>query len=226
MADFELFYWPIQGRGETIRLLLEDAGASYVDVARERGIPALQQALAELTPKPFAPPILRAGELVLSHRALIMSWLGERLGLAPDDEQKKLAARALELTITDFFLEAHDVHHPIASSLYYDDQKVEAKRRAKHFIEERIPKYLTNLEVAHDDAYSYVHLSLFQTIEGLRYAFPRAMAKVESKFPKLIAVHNLVGRRPRIAAYLKSARRVPFSTHGLFRHYEELDLPG
>src|SRR5436190_6291597 len=122
MADFELFYWPIQERGKTIRRLLEDAGASYVDVARERGIPALQQALAELTPKPFAPPILRAGELVLSHRALIMSWLGERLGLAPDDEQKKLAARALELTITDFFLEAHDVHHPIASSLYYDDQ--------------------------------------------------------------------------------------------------------
>ena len=33
---YELYYWPsIQGRGEFIRLTLEEAGADYVDVARK-----------------------------------------------------------------------------------------------------------------------------------------------------------------------------------------------
>lgn len=229
MADvYELYYWPIQGRGETIRLLFEESGAEWKDVTRgDNGMAKLQAAIAgELGgPKPFAPPILRCGDVVISHRALIMSWVGERLGLAPADEQGKLAARALELSVTDFFLEVHDVHHPIASSLYYDDQKPESKRRSHHFCTERMPKYLGHLEKAAADAFSYTHLSLFQTVEGCRYAFPRAMAALEPKLPRLIAIRDAVAARPRIAAYLASPRRVPFSPHGLFRHYDELDAP-
>src|SRR5690349_10502347 len=180
MAEtYELYYWPgIQGRGEPIRLLLEDAGASYVDVARgEGGMAALQKALrGELGgPKPYAPPILKCGDLVLSHSASIMSWLGERLGRAPADEAGRLAAHQAALTLVDLWAEIHDTHHPIASSLYYEDQKPEAARRAKHLRDERLPKYLSHFEAleAAGRPSSYVDLWLFQTIEGLRYALPR-----------------------------------------------------
>ena len=225
---YELYYWPIQGRGETIRLLLEDAGVEWKDVTRgENGMARLQAAISgELGgPKPFAPPILRHGELVISHRALIMSYLGEQLGMVGSDEASRDAARALELSVTDFFLEVHDVHHPIANSLYYDDQKPEAKRRSHHFTTERMPKYLTHFEKVASESFAYPHFSLFQVVEGLRYAFPRGFAALEPKLPRLVAIHDAVAARPRTKAYLASPRRVPFSTHGLFRHYDELDLP-
>jgi len=70
---------------------------------------------------------------------------------------------------------------------------------------------------------SYVDLSLFQMIEGLRYAFPRAMAQLETQCPRLIELHDRVMARPRIAAYLSSERRLPFNESGIFRHYPELE---
>jgi glutathione S-transferase len=65
---------------------------------------------------------------------------------------------------------------------------------------------------------------MFQTIAGLRYAFPRAMAKLEPKHPRLVALHDRVSARPRIAAYLSSPRRLPFNQEDIFRHYSELDI--
>jgi glutathione S-transferase len=230
MSDrYELYYWPgIPGRGEPIRLLLEDAGADYVDVARtEGGMAQLQRAMkGELGgPRPFAPPILKAGDLVISQTANIMAWLAPRLDRAPTDEAGRLAAHALGLTLVDFWSEIHDLHHPIAPGLYYDDQKVEAARRAPHFRDQRMPKYLGHFEQAFEDTFSYVHLWLFQTIAGLRYAVPRAMAALEPKLPRLVALHDAVAARPRIAAYLASPRRQPFNEKGIFRHYDELDVP-
>ncbi len=72
-------------------------------------------------------------------------------------------------------------------------------------------------------AISYVDLSLFQMMAGLRYAFPRAMARLERKRSRLVALHDRVSARPRIAAYLRSGRRLPFNQQGIFRHYPELD---
>jgi glutathione S-transferase len=239
---YELFYWPtIQGRGEFVRLALEDAGADYVDVARrsERsgmGMPAMMRLLddADVARPPFAPPFLKAGEAIIGQTANILLFLGPRLGLVPGDEAAQLWAHQLQLTIADLVAEAHDTHHPISVNLYYKDQKPEAQRRAADFIAERMPKFLGYFErvlergrndeqymVGHD--HSYVDLSMFQVIEGLRYAFPRAMKKLEADLPRLVALHDRVKRRPRIAAYLTSARRLPFSKEGVFRHYSELD---
>jgi glutathione S-transferase len=206
---YELFYWPgIQGRGEFVRLALEEAGASY----RNR-MPGKSPA--------FAPPYLKAGGLVIPQSANILLHLGPRLGLAPKSEPARLRLHGLQLTIADWLAEVHDVHHPIASSLYYEDQKREAKRRAAVFLKERLPKFLRYFERATPREFSYVHLSLFQMIEGLRYAFPRAMKK--QRYPKLRRIHAAVSTRPRIAAYLASARRIPFNQQGIFRHYPELD---
>jgi glutathione S-transferase len=239
---YELFYWPtIQGRGEFVRLALEDAGADYVDVARrsERsgmGMAAMMRLLddADVARPPFAPPFLKAGEAIIGQTANILLFLGPRLGLVPGDEAAQLWAHQLKLTIADLVAEAHDTHHPISVNLYYKDQKPEAQRRAADFIAERMPKFLGYFErvlergrndeqymVGHD--HSYVDLSMFQVIEGLRYAFPRAMKKREADLPRLVALHDRVKRRPRIAAYLTSARRLPFSKEGVFRHYSELD---
>jgi glutathione S-transferase len=239
---YELFYWPtIQGRGEFVRLALEDAAADYVDVARrsERsgmGMAAMMRLLedAEVKRPPFAPPFLKAGELIIGQTANILLFLGPRLGLAPGDEAEQLWAHQLQLTIADFVAEAHDTHHPISVNLYYKDQKPEAQRRAADFIAERMPKFLGYFErlLEHGgndeqymvgDRHSYVDLSMFQVIEGLRYAFARAMKKLEAGLPRLVGLHDRVRRRPRIAAYLSSARRLPFSKEGLFRHYAELD---
>jgi glutathione S-transferase len=235
---YELYYWPsIQGRGEFVRLALEDAGADYVDEARRpKGMAAMMRFMesSAIDRPPFAPPFLKAGKLVIAQTANILFYLGPRLDFVPKSEPSRLWAHQLQLTIADWVAEAHDTHHPISGSLYYEDQKKEAKRRAADFTAERIPKYLGYFErilKRHSKGggyllgkkISYVDLSLFQMIEGLRYAFPRAMARLEPKHPLSIALHDRVAARPRLAAYLTSERRIPFNQDGIFRHYPELD---
>jgi glutathione S-transferase len=233
---YELYYWPgLQGRGEFVRLALEDAGADYVEVARQpRGMAAMSRYLESRSVKqpPFAPPFLKAGKLVIAQTANILFFLGPRLKLAPKQDAGRLWAHQLQLTIADWVAEVHDCHHPIAGSLYYEEQKREAKRRAANFTAERLPKFLNYFEqvlarngsrVLVGSAVSYVDLSLFQTIEGLRYAFPRAMTKQERKLRRVIALRDRVAARPRLAAYLASKRRLPFNQEGIFRHYPELD---
>jgi glutathione S-transferase len=233
---YELYYWSgIQGRGEFVRLALEEAGADYVDVARQDEGAMLRLLNGEEIPRPpFAPPFLRAGRLVIGQTANILFYLGPRLGLVPAAEAERLWAHQLQLTIADFVDEAHDTHHPIASSLYYDEQKPEAQRRAADFRQRRIPKYLGYFErvLARNpegqghlvgDRLSYPDLSLFQIVAGLRYAFPAAMAQQEKSCPRVVALHDRVAGRPRLAAYLDSPRRIPFNEYGIFRHYPELD---
>jgi glutathione S-transferase len=224
-VKYELFYWPeLQGRGEFVRLALEDAGASYTDVAREpKGAARMQRLLA--AQRAFAPPFLQAGKLIIPQTAAILHYLGPKLGLAPANEARRAELHAKQLTIMDWVVEVHDTHHPIASSLYYEDQLDEAKRRAQIFLAERLPKFLGHFEagVAPRARISYVELSLFQMIEGLRYAFPQAMRKLERKHPRLVALHERVQKRPRLAAYLGSERRLAFNQGGIFRHYPELD---
>ena len=236
---YELYYWPeIQGRGEFVRLALEDAGADYVDVARlpNRGMAAMTRFLESRSAEqpPFAPPFLKAGKLVIAQTANILFYLGPRLSLVPKNEASRLWTHQLQLTIADWVSEVHDTHHPISGGLYYGEQKREAKRRSADFTAERLPKFLGYFEqilqrrpTASDyllsKAVSYVDLSTFQMIAGLRYAFPRAMARLEPKHPRLVALRDRVSARPRIAAYLSSERRLPFNQQDIFRHYPELD---
>src|SRR2546422_11758007 len=219
----ELYYWPtIQGRGEFVRLLLEEAGADYIDVARARGGMAAMMRLLEGKepgPLPFAPPFVKVGDAVVPQTANILAFLAPKLGLVPEDETLRAEASQIQLTIADFVGEIHDTHHPIAGSLYYEDQKREAKRRAPVFVKERLPKYLCWLEdvlarneksegrwlVGPDLTYGY--LSAFKVIEGLRYAFPNAMARLERRIPRLIALRDPGAPRPRIAADLAARRR-------------------
>ena len=242
---YELYYWPsIQGRGEYIRLAFEEAGVPYIDVARlpqaqGGGVQAMMRLLRgegmEGLP-PFAPPILKVGNLVIAQVANILQYLAPRLGLVPDDEASRVQANQLQLTLADLASETHDTHHPVATSLYYEDQKPEARRSAGHLVTERLPKFLGYFERAlerggrgeHEHlvgaGLSYVDLSMFQTLAGLRYAFPKAMARIEPGIPRLVALCDRVAARPRIAAYLASERRLPFNENDIFRHYPELDI--
>ncbi|MEV8521504.1 glutathione S-transferase [Dyella marensis] len=231
---YQLYYWTgIQGRGEFVRLALEDAGADYVDVAREQGDDAIMPFLRGEKPgaRPFAPPFLKAGRLVIAQTAEILSWLGPRHALVPNSEAARLYAHQLELTISDLVVEAHDTHHPIAGGLYYEDQRPAAKQRAEDFRTQRMPKFLGYFEQVLDKAggrhalgrHSYVDLSLFQVMSGLGYAFPKAMKRMRKKLPLLTSLAERVAERPRIAAYLASPRRIPFNEMGIFRHYPELD---
>jgi len=238
---YQLYYWPsIQGRGEFVRLALEEGGADYIDVAREsgqgRGVSAMMQLMdaKRVRHAPFAPPFLQAGRLFIAQTANILQYLGPRLGLAAKNDAGRLWTHQLQLTIADFVLEAHDTHHPVASGLYYEDQKPEARRRAADFRDSRIPKFLGYFEqvLARNprgqhflagSRLSYADLSLFQIMAGLHYAFPRAMAKSARHYKRITALSQLVQDRPRIAQYLASERRIPFNEDGIFRHYPELD---
>jgi glutathione S-transferase len=239
---YELYYWPeIQGRGEFVRLALEDAGADYVDVTRlpdrgGKGIPAMMRFLESRSVEhpPFAPPFLKAGKLVVAQTANILLFLAPLFGLVPKNEASRLWANQLQLTVADWVAEVHETHHPISSGLYYEQQKSEAKRRASAFRDERLPKFLDYFEqilkrnpkgtsFILGKTASYVDLSMFQMIAGLRYAFPRAMARLEPAHRRMAALHDRVATRPRIAAYLSSPRRIPFNQEGIFRHYAELD---
>jgi len=236
---YELYYWPsIQGRGEFIRLALEDAGADYVDVARvaKSGMATMMRLMESRSMErpPFAPPFLKAGKLVMAQTANILFYLGPRLDLVGKNEPSRLWAHQLQLTIADWVSEAHDTHHPIAGTLYYEDQKAEAKQRAAEFTANRMPKFLdyfeqilkrhsTRGEYLLGSKISYVDLSMFQMIEGLSYAFPKTMARLEPRHSRLVTLHDRIMARPRIAAYLSSPRRLAFNEEGIFRHYPELE---
>ena len=233
---YSLYYWPdIQGRGEYIRLALEDAGADYDDVARSgKGMSAMMRMMEGNgdTP-PFAPPFLKAGKLLIGQTANILLYLGARHGLAPKSEAGKLWVHQLQLTIADLVLESHDTHHPLGPSLYYEDQRAPAKKRTDEFWKERVPKYLGYFEgllKGHGGAYltgrriTYVDLSMFQIVEGLRYAFPKRMKAFEREIPGLVELRDRVAARPNIKAYLSSDRRIAFNEDGIFRHYKELDV--
>jgi len=232
---YELYYWPeIQGRGEYVRLALEEAKAAYIDVAREPGgTGAMMRMMEEGATPPFAPPFLKAGKLVVGQTANILFYLGARHGLAPKTEAGKLWVHQLQLTVADFVLEIHDTHHPLGPSLYYEDQRAPAKKRTEEFWNERVPKYLGYFEDVLDKAggsylagrrLSYADLSLFQIVEGLRYAFPKRMKAFEKEIPGLRDLHDRIAQRPNIKAYLESDRRIPFNESGIFRRYKELDL--
>jgi glutathione S-transferase len=234
---YELYYWPtIQGRGEFVRLALEEAGADYVDVARQkgRGVPTLMKAIDDKRSArpPYAPPFLKAGKLVIAQTANILLYLGPRLRLAPSDEAGRVWAHQLQLTIADLVVEIHDTHHPVSSWLYFEEQRPAAKRRTQDFWRYRVPKFLGYFERVLERnggqylvgrRLSYVDLSMFEIIEGLRYAFPARMRRFERRTPGLIALRDRVANRPRIKAYLASKRRIPFSQWGIYRYFKELD---
>ncbi len=235
LMAYELYYWPtIQGRGEFVRLLLEDVGTDYVDVIRQPetdggGMDALLAVVADSGH--FAPPILKDGDTIVSQTPLIMDYLGTKHDLTPSDEAERRDALRLSMLLADFLVEAHDVHHPLAKEFYYEDQRDEALRRAPSFRDMRIPKFYDYFErtIAANGGYlvagtlSHADFSLFQVIEGMRYAFPEASARLEPDHPGITALHGTIASRPRIQAYLDSSHRIAFNEHGIFRHYPELD---
>ena len=233
---YDLWYWPsIQGRGEFVRLALEAADIPYVDCARERGAAALIADMKARAPyAPFAPPYLDTGTMVIAQVAHILTWLADAHGLAPKDEATLFWTIQLQLTVTDIVAEVHNVHHPVAVGDYYEEQKAESKRRSAEFRAERLPKFLGWFETLLErnpggdgqlvgSEISYADLSLFQLVEGLRYAFPNRMRRLAGEYPRTMAVAERVRARPNIAAYLGSPRRLAFNEYGIFRHYPELD---
>ncbi|KAH7101480.1 hypothetical protein BKA62DRAFT_638633 [Auriculariales sp. MPI-PUGE-AT-0066] len=240
--DYELIYWPgIPGRGEPMRLLFEEAGVDYRDTAK--GKDGIDRVLAAIKPgfepggqkdniPPLAPPMLRAGDLFLSQSPNILLFLGERLpGLIPGDVSvNKYRVNQLALTALDLQNEAHDTHHPVATSAYYDDQKPEAKRAAAEFRDSRIPKFFGYFERVISSSegpyllfeFSYADLVLWHVLDGCQFAFPKAVARTFEKNPKLKELYDTVAARARIAAYLGSDRRANYGD-GIYRYYEELD---
>jgi len=237
-TQYELFYWPgIQGRGEFIRLAFEQAGVPYRDVARKPGglkkLGNLMKSGASEIP-PFAPPFIRMGTLILAQTSAILAHLAPRLKLIGRTESDRLRAMQLQLTIADCIAEVHDTHHPVSVEQVYEKQKPAAKKRSEVFVSIRMPKYLGYFESILTakrrmkpwlvgSRCSYVDLSLFQLIAGLKYAFPNAMRRLEPKMPSCCQLFERVSKLPRIAVYLASERRLPFNEKGIFRHYPELD---
>lgn len=197
---YVLYYWPgIQGRGEFVRLALEEAGAEYVDIAlvpekEGGGASAIVRYLQDPGVKrpPFAPPFLAAGRQVIGQTANILMYLGERHGLAPRDAVGRAWVNQLQLTLTDFVSEIHDTHHPLGPTLYFEEQKPQAKRRTKEFL------------------------------AGLQYAFPSATRTALRKRPRLARLHDAAFARPRIRRYVASGRRLAFNNDDVFRRYSEL----
>jgi glutathione S-transferase len=234
--NYRLYYWPsIQGRGEFVRLALEASGQAYRDVTRESdGLAAMLRLMKDAEQPPFAPPFLETDDLLIAQAPNILAYLGERHGLEPKDAAGRWYTRQLQLTLADLVVEAHDTHHPLGTNLYYEDQLDEALRRSQDFVSERLPKFLGYFERVLSsnpkgpehlvgDHLSYADLSLFQVVEGLSYAFPRAMAKTGRRHPQVLALRDRIAALPRISTYLASDRRIPFNEDGIFRHYDALD---
>lgn len=237
-SPYELYYWPhLQGRGEFIRLILEDVGAEYNDVARSddggiEHILELRERRFSPTRPHYAPPILKAGDLSVGQTSVICAWLGERHGLVGPSEAERLRARELLAAVLDVVDEAHDTHHPVSTALFFEDQQDAAILASQNFVDQRIPQWMTFFDSVIEAAgggllgahTTYPDLALFQLVDGLNHAFPKAMAHVAPRMPRVLEVHRHVQTRPGIAAYLASPRRIPFNEQGIFRYYPSLDL--
>jgi len=236
---YELYYWPgIQGRGEYVRLALEEADAPYRDMAlipeEEGGGAAGMMKLMErsdVARPPFAPPFLKTGRQLIAQTANILLFLGPRHALTAETASGQLWVHQLQLTLADFIVEIHDTHHPVGGGLYYHEQKPEAKRRTEDFLANRLPKFLGYFETVIERGkghwltgkrLTYADLSLAQVVAGLRYAFPDSTPKALRKCARVGALHDAVFARPRIAGYVASGRRLPFNNDDLFRRYDDL----
>lgn len=245
---YHLLYWPgIPGRGEFIRLALEEAGVEYTDTACQHD--GGKQVVSQMSdgnqgtstcPPPFAPPMLRHGKYTISQTPSILLYLGNQLGLAPSSTQDPIGmyqVNSLALTALDGLSnEAHDTHHPIAVADYYEDQKDEALRKAKQYREARLPKFFDYFEKVlgseasqggeylYGGKLTYADLVLFQALDGVLFAFPKCASRLREsgKYDKLFGLYERVKGRERIKAYLGSERRQGYSM-GIWRHYPELD---
>ncbi|SPO02927.1 uncharacterized protein DNG_05605 [Cephalotrichum gorgonifer] len=244
---YELIYWPgIPGRGEFIRLVLEQAGVPYTDQGVTSPDDGVQAVLGQISatnigdaanPPPFAPPILRHGDLLISQTPNILQYLATRHGLAPADGPGLYHINGLALVALDGLSnEAHDTHHPVATELYYEDQKEESKKRAKSYIDNRLPKFLGYFERVlqgpksgegpwlYGGSLTYADLVLFQGLDGVKHAFPKAVEKLEKsgKYDRVFKLYNAVKEQPNIKKYLESDRRQKYGL-GIWRQYPELD---
>jgi glutathione S-transferase len=230
---YELFYWSeIQGRGEFVRLAFEESDLPYIDVARVKGDGAIVAIMNGGAPgvRPFAPPFVRHARRIVAQTANVLRVVGAAGGLAPRGEDERTTVHQHQLTIMDLVSEVHDTHHPIGAGFYYEEQKAEAKRRTAYFLAQRMPRFLGYFETLLGKRRwlvgrerTYADLSLFQVVEGLSYAFPNKFGKFRRKIPSLLRLGERVRELPRVARYLASKRRIPFSEAGIFRHYPELD---
>ncbi|KAJ3494708.1 hypothetical protein NLG97_g3904 [Lecanicillium saksenae] len=245
--EYELIYWPgIPGRGEFVRLLFEETGVPYKDHAKtpDEGVAKVLAFIDakntgdDTNPPILAPPILKYGDVILNQTPNILIYLAPKLGLSPPaTEAAFYHLNQASLTILDGFSnEVHETHHPIATSMYYEDQKEEAKKRSKAFIEERAPKFIGYVQRLldsktsgdgpwiHGDSLTYVDLVLFQCIDGTSYAFPKTMAQLKNsgKYDGVFKLYEAVKERPNIKSYLASERRTKYGD-GIWRHYPELE---
>ena len=193
---YELYYWPgIQGRGEFVRLALEEAGAPYVDVARERGpgrgVAAL---ITDAEGRRRRARAVRAAVPQGRRDRRLARRQHPRLSAPRSSASRRRRKRCvsspngLQLTVTDFVAEVHDTHHPISNDLYYEDQKKEAKARATAFLDHRLPKFLALLRARAGEQprgrrpcrrrrLDRRRSVAVPVAEGVIYAFPRAMAR-------------------------------------------------
>ncbi|KAI0205629.1 glutathione S-transferase protein-like protein [Astrocystis sublimbata] len=201
-------------------------------------------------PPYYAPPFFKHGSLMISQTSNILMYLGPRLGLSGSKEGDAYRVNALALTALDGLSdEVHQTHHPIAHDLFWEDQKEESRRCSKEWVKDRLPKHLgfwdkvLKCEKALPgawsmgeseaspgpwllgDTFTYADLVLFQCIDGVLFAFPRAMkqAKDSGKYDRVFQLHDAVAARPNIAAYLSSNRRQEYNI-GIYRYYEENDV--
>src|SRR5262249_48175568 len=154
-------------------------------------------------------PFLKAGKLVIGQTANILLYLGGRLGPAPPDEARRLWGHQLQLTLTHLLVLIPHTPPPVTRHLHYQEQRAAAEVATKYFWRYRLPKFLRYFERVLGNSggpyligrkLSYADLSLFQIVEGLRYAFPKRMKRFERKVPRIVALHDRVAKRPRIAA--------------------------
>ena len=184
---------------------------------------------------PFAPPFLRDGGVIVSHAAAILLYPGRADRTRANRRRTGAYGRTRYRAITDIVAEVYNSHHPIDADKWFHEQKDAAIARAAVFRRDRMPKYsfgwFERLLAANPAGVdhlvggfvTYADLSLFQLVEGLRFAFPLASERTLARLPRVTALHKAMAERPRLKAYLASERRVPFKETGIFRRYPELD---
>jgi glutathione S-transferase len=162
--EWTVVYHPcnFKGRGEFLRLMLEDAKISYKDTGTDLYGPSgmmdafrgsVDAVTADEKSQPFPllypPAILHrpvggdgCQQIMVNQVGACMIYLGDELGYAPTTHAEKARANCVLLNSLDYISEGRSSFHPVDNKKSYKDQKDEGDRKSKLFSQDRMLVYL------------------------------------------------------------------------------------
>ena len=202
---YRLFYWEKRGRGEQIRLLLNELGQEYEDVY----VPMNEEFMKLKRQGPGtlyfgSVPMLEDGDFKLAQGPVIMNYLGRKHGLMPADLQPAAKTEAMVVG-------AEDMRMAYFRLLGDGREEKQAKFVGGAWNDRWLSAWSGLIELNGDTGY-LVGSTLTQADLAVWDALDAIITWIDgatfASFARVQKFYESIKARPAIASYLASDRRI------------------